>query len=75
MCKNMIRTGIFNLTSMDIDILWDTPKGYSRASLLMCISSLRVCASLPNMNPVVKEKASERKLLKNMNRSFVSKEK
>jgi hypothetical protein len=32
MCKNMTRTSIFNLTSMDIDMLGDTSKDGSRAS-------------------------------------------
>jgi hypothetical protein len=32
MCKNMTRTSIFNLTSMDIDMLGDASKGCSSIS-------------------------------------------
>ena len=35
MCKNMIRTGIFNLTSMDIDTLGYTSEGGDRVSSLL----------------------------------------
>jgi hypothetical protein len=42
MCKNMTRTSIFNLTSMDIDMLRDTSRGNDRKSEGFCTSSLQV---------------------------------